>query len=58
MTTVEHNIPIPVLYDDVLRLYALSGTAAVPTHVRHLFLYHKNAANASCSDRQLRWSNG
>ncbi|EIN12910.1 hypothetical protein PUNSTDRAFT_60526 [Punctularia strigosozonata HHB-11173 SS5] len=33
MTTVEHNIPVPLLYDDVLRLYALSGTAAVPTHI-------------------------
>ena len=33
MTTVEHAIPIPVLYDDVLKLYALSGTGASPTHL-------------------------
>ncbi|KAF9025154.1 composite domain of metallo-dependent hydrolase [Hymenopellis radicata] len=33
MTTVEHSIPVSVLYDDVLTLYARSGTGATPTHV-------------------------
>ncbi|KAL5533836.1 hypothetical protein ACEPAG_296 [Sanghuangporus baumii] len=33
MTTVEHALPIPELYDDVLSLYALSGTGATPTHI-------------------------
>jgi hypothetical protein len=33
MTTVEHAIPIPTLYDDVLTLYALSGTGSTPTHI-------------------------
>ena len=33
MTTVEHSIPVPVLYDDMLTLYALSGTGSTPTHV-------------------------
>ncbi|EPQ51053.1 hypothetical protein GLOTRDRAFT_118109 [Gloeophyllum trabeum ATCC 11539] len=33
MTTVEHALPVPELYDDVLTLYALSGTASTPTHV-------------------------
>ncbi|KAL0070502.1 hypothetical protein AAF712_002334 [Marasmius tenuissimus] len=33
MTTVEHAIPVPVLYDDVLQLLAQSGTADTPTHV-------------------------
>ncbi len=33
MTTVEHNLPIPELYDDVLTLYAMSGTGATPTHI-------------------------
>ncbi|KAI0737876.1 hypothetical protein C8Q80DRAFT_1275924 [Daedaleopsis nitida] len=33
MTTIEHAIPIPVLYDDILTLYALSGTGATPTHI-------------------------
>jgi hypothetical protein len=33
MTTVEHAIPIPQLYDDVLTLYAYSGTGYTPTHV-------------------------
>ncbi|KAJ3543125.1 hypothetical protein NMY22_g3250 [Coprinellus aureogranulatus] len=33
MTTVEHALPIPTLYDDVLTLYALSGTGSTPTHV-------------------------
>ena len=33
MTTVEHSIPIPTLYDDVLTLYASSGTGSTPTHI-------------------------
>ncbi|KAF8520188.1 hypothetical protein BU17DRAFT_75758 [Hysterangium stoloniferum] len=33
MATIEHAIPIPVLYDDVLTLYAESGTATTPTHI-------------------------
>ncbi len=33
MTTVEHSLPIPVLYDDILIMYALSGTGATPTHL-------------------------
>ncbi|RDB24015.1 hypothetical protein Hypma_008641 [Hypsizygus marmoreus] len=33
MTTVEHALPIPTLYDDVLTLYAESGTGATPTHI-------------------------
>jgi len=33
MTTVEHALPIPTLYDDVLTLYGLSGTASTPTHI-------------------------
>ncbi|THH10405.1 hypothetical protein EW145_g1350 [Phellinidium pouzarii] len=33
MTTVEHSLPIPELYEDVLTLYALSGTGATPTHI-------------------------
>ena len=33
MTTVEHALPIPTLYDDVLTLYALSGTGSTPTHI-------------------------
>ncbi|KIJ63294.1 hypothetical protein HYDPIDRAFT_113258 [Hydnomerulius pinastri MD-312] len=33
MTTVEHNIPIPELYDDILTLYVESGTGATPTHI-------------------------
>ena len=33
MTTVEHAIPIPTLYEDVLTLYALSGTGSTPTHI-------------------------
>ncbi|KAH9915780.1 uncharacterized protein BXZ73DRAFT_92563 [Epithele typhae] len=33
MTTVEHSIPIPVLHDDMLTLYALSGTGSTPTHI-------------------------
>ena len=33
MTTVEHAIPIPQLYDDVLTLFALSGTGYTPTHI-------------------------
>lgn len=33
MTTVEHALPVPVLYDDIIQFYAQSGTAAVPTHI-------------------------
>lgn len=33
MTTVEHSLPIPVLYDDVLTLLAKSGTGNTPTHI-------------------------
>lgn len=30
---MEHALPVPVLYDDILTLYALSGTGATPTHI-------------------------
>ncbi|RXW22236.1 hypothetical protein EST38_g3614 [Candolleomyces aberdarensis] len=33
MTTVEHALPTPILYEDVLTLFALSGTGSTPTHV-------------------------
>ena len=33
MTSAEHAIPIPILYEDVLMLYALSSTGSTPTHV-------------------------
>ncbi|KAF5330696.1 hypothetical protein D9619_006044 [Psilocybe cf. subviscida] len=33
MTTVEHALPVPRLYDDVMTLYALSGTGSTPTHL-------------------------
>ncbi|TFK72232.1 hypothetical protein BDN72DRAFT_763687 [Pluteus cervinus] len=33
MTTVEHALPIPVLYDDVKKLFVLSGTQYTPTHL-------------------------
>jgi len=33
MTTIEHALPVPTLYDDVLNLYALSGTGSTPTHI-------------------------
>jgi hypothetical protein len=33
MTTVEHALPVPTLFEDVLTLYALSGTGATPTHI-------------------------
>jgi len=33
MTTVEHAIPVPILYNDVQILFALSGTGSTPTHV-------------------------
>ena len=33
MTTVEHALPVSQLYDDVLILYAMSGTGATPTHL-------------------------
>lgn len=33
MTTVEHALPVPELFDDVLTLFALSGTGSTPTHI-------------------------
>ena len=33
MTTVEHALPIPLLYDDVLTLFVESGTSSTPTHL-------------------------
>src|ERR1700733_772754 len=33
MTTVEHALPVPTLYEDVMTLYALSGTGSTPTHL-------------------------
>ncbi|KAF8894747.1 hypothetical protein BD779DRAFT_1669210 [Infundibulicybe gibba] len=33
MTTVEHALPVPILYDDILTLFALSGTGSTPTHI-------------------------
>jgi hypothetical protein len=33
MTTVEHALPVPTLYEDVLTLYTLSGTGSTPTHL-------------------------
>jgi imidazolonepropionase-like amidohydrolase len=30
-TTVEHNLPVPVLYDDIITAYARSGVAYTPT---------------------------
>ncbi|KAJ3838794.1 hypothetical protein F5878DRAFT_725021 [Lentinula raphanica] len=33
MTTLEHSLPVPVQYADVLTLFALSGTANTPTHL-------------------------
>ncbi|KAJ7668294.1 hypothetical protein B0H17DRAFT_1087605 [Mycena rosella] len=33
MTTVEHALPVPTLFEDVLTLFALSGTAYTPTHI-------------------------
>ncbi|KAJ7091369.1 hypothetical protein B0H15DRAFT_977440, partial [Mycena belliarum] len=33
MTTLEHAMPIPMLFDDVLTLFALSGTGYTPTHI-------------------------
>jgi len=33
MTTVEHALPVATLYEDILTLYALSGTGATPTHI-------------------------
>jgi len=33
MTSVEHNLPFSRLYDDVLKLFAWSGTGYTPTHV-------------------------
>ncbi|KAH8100212.1 hypothetical protein BXZ70DRAFT_893558 [Cristinia sonorae] len=33
MTTVEHPLPVPILYEDVMTLFALSGTGSTPTHI-------------------------
>ncbi|KDQ18538.1 hypothetical protein BOTBODRAFT_52531 [Botryobasidium botryosum FD-172 SS1] len=33
MATIEHALPVPVLYDDILTLFALSGTGYTPTHI-------------------------
>ncbi|KAJ7765443.1 hypothetical protein DFH07DRAFT_737741 [Mycena maculata] len=33
MTTLEHAMPIPMLFEDVLTLFALSGTGYTPTHI-------------------------
>ncbi|KAF4578451.1 hypothetical protein EYR36_000258 [Pleurotus pulmonarius] len=33
MTTVEHNLPVATLYDDVANLFAFSGTGNTPTHI-------------------------
>lgn len=33
MTTIEHNLPFSMHYEDVLTLYAESGTGATPTHI-------------------------
>jgi hypothetical protein len=33
MTTIEHNIPVSILYDDILTLYTMSGTGSTPTHI-------------------------
>ena len=33
MTTVEHNLPMPIMHDDILTFFALSGTGATPTHI-------------------------
>lgn len=33
MTTIEHALPVPRLYYDVMTLFALSGTGLTPTHI-------------------------
>ncbi|KAG8988372.1 hypothetical protein FRB90_002790 [Tulasnella sp. 427] len=33
MTTVEHALPVPQLYDDILTLFSASGTGNTPTHI-------------------------
>ena len=33
MTTIEHPLPIPKLYDDVMILFAMSCTGSTPTHI-------------------------
>ncbi|KAJ8093052.1 hypothetical protein PM082_020533 [Marasmius tenuissimus] len=33
MTTHEHNLPVAVLYDDVMQLFARSGTGYTPTYI-------------------------
>ncbi|KAF9265808.1 hypothetical protein L218DRAFT_859632 [Marasmius fiardii PR-910] len=33
MTTLEHNLPFPVLYEDVTKLFSLSGSGYTPTYI-------------------------
>ena len=33
MATVEHALPVPVLYDDIITLFSQSGTGSTPTHI-------------------------
>ncbi|KAJ7284597.1 hypothetical protein C8J57DRAFT_1289035, partial [Mycena rebaudengoi] len=33
MTTLEHSMPVPTLFDDVITLFALSGSGYTPTHL-------------------------
>ena len=33
MATVEHAIPVPQLFDDILTLFSQSGTSYTPTHL-------------------------
>ena len=33
MTTVEHSLPVAVIYEDVRKLFEASGTAYTPTHI-------------------------
>lgn len=33
MTTIEHALPVPVLYEDILTLFSESGTGNTPTHI-------------------------
>ncbi|KAL0568939.1 hypothetical protein V5O48_013038 [Marasmius crinis-equi] len=33
MTTHEHNLPVPALYDDVMQLFSRSGTGYTPTYL-------------------------
>ncbi len=31
-TTIEHNLPVELLYDDLVQLWVASGTMTIPTH--------------------------